>query len=182
MAINHSMDHSVTAASYLQEFPTVSIDSDSSLSSQCSLSSPSSLCPPHLCLSPRYNAAIWNQVGLVSLCLGVVGKHFEDIIVVLGDIAASFPDDIKKEKETKDRIQTSTERHANYGVSESHSNFRTGCGPAFAADIATGYGNSNVEGGNLRGQFGLYQRVNTDGRGKSRSYVSEIERHTRDIQ
>ncbi|KAG5546626.1 hypothetical protein RHGRI_018712 [Rhododendron griersonianum] len=59
MAINHSMDHSVTAASYLQEFPTPK--------------------PP----------------SLVSLCLRVVEKHFEDIIVVLGDIAASFPADIK---------------------------------------------------------------------------------------
>lgn len=33
--------------------------------------------------------------SLVSLCLRVVEKHFEDIIVVLGDIAASFPADIK---------------------------------------------------------------------------------------
>ncbi|XP_059664827.1 uncharacterized protein LOC132311111 [Cornus florida] len=32
---------------------------------------------------------------LVSLCLGVVGKHFEDIIEDLGEIAASFPADIK---------------------------------------------------------------------------------------
>uniref|UniRef100_A0A5B7C6W1 RNI-like superfamily protein n=1 Tax=Davidia involucrata TaxID=16924 RepID=A0A5B7C6W1_DAVIN len=33
--------------------------------------------------------------SLVSLCLGVVGKHFEDIIEDLGEIAASFPADIK---------------------------------------------------------------------------------------
>lgn len=33
--------------------------------------------------------------SLASLCLGVVGKHFEDIIEDLGDIAASFPADIK---------------------------------------------------------------------------------------
>ncbi|KAI8011736.1 hypothetical protein LOK49_LG06G00467 [Camellia lanceoleosa] len=32
---------------------------------------------------------------LVSLCLGVVGKHFEDIIEDLGEIAANFPADIK---------------------------------------------------------------------------------------
>ncbi|KAL6999288.1 hypothetical protein U1Q18_000450 [Sarracenia purpurea var. burkii] len=33
--------------------------------------------------------------SLVSLCLGVVGKHFEDIIQDLGDIASNFPADIK---------------------------------------------------------------------------------------
>lgn len=33
--------------------------------------------------------------SLVSLCLGVVGKHFEDITEDLGDIAANFPADIK---------------------------------------------------------------------------------------
>ncbi|XAR56689.1 hypothetical protein NMG60_11037264 [Bertholletia excelsa] len=33
--------------------------------------------------------------SLVSLCLGVVGKHFEDIIEDLGEIAANFPADIK---------------------------------------------------------------------------------------
>ncbi|KAI8552819.1 hypothetical protein RHMOL_Rhmol06G0297800 [Rhododendron molle] len=33
--------------------------------------------------------------SLVGLCLGVVGKHFEDIIEDLGDIAANFPADIK---------------------------------------------------------------------------------------
>ncbi|KAF7141554.1 hypothetical protein RHSIM_Rhsim06G0217400 [Rhododendron simsii] len=33
--------------------------------------------------------------SLVSLCLGVVGKHFEDIIEDLEDIAVNFPADIK---------------------------------------------------------------------------------------
>ncbi|KAK3027940.1 hypothetical protein RJ639_039407 [Escallonia herrerae] len=33
--------------------------------------------------------------SLVSLCLGFVGKHFEDIIEDLGDIASNFPSDIK---------------------------------------------------------------------------------------
>ncbi|KAG5529141.1 hypothetical protein RHGRI_008251 [Rhododendron griersonianum] len=33
--------------------------------------------------------------SLVGLCLGVVGKHFEDIIEDLGDIASNFPADIK---------------------------------------------------------------------------------------
>ncbi|GKV38818.1 hypothetical protein SLEP1_g46687 [Rubroshorea leprosula] len=33
--------------------------------------------------------------SLVSLCLGVVGRHLEDIIDELGDIADSFPADIK---------------------------------------------------------------------------------------
>lgn len=90
-----------------------------------------------------------------------------------------YPNKKKKQRNKgKQGREFSTERHANYGISESHSNFRTGCGPAFAADNATGYGNSNVEGGNLGGQFGLYQRENTDSRGNSRSYVSEIERHT----
>ncbi|XP_052208588.1 uncharacterized protein LOC127812243 [Diospyros lotus] len=32
---------------------------------------------------------------LVSLCLGVIGRHFEDIIEDLGEIAANFPADIK---------------------------------------------------------------------------------------
>ncbi|KAI8552941.1 hypothetical protein RHMOL_Rhmol06G0306900 [Rhododendron molle] len=70
----------------------------------------------------------------------------------------------KKRNKGKQGREFSTDRHANYGVSESHSNFQTGRGPAFAANIATGYGNSNVEGGNLGGQFGLYQRENTDSR------------------
>ncbi|KAA8526981.1 hypothetical protein F0562_008790 [Nyssa sinensis] len=34
-------------------------------------------------------------LSLVSLCLGVVGKHFEDIIEDLSEISASFPADIK---------------------------------------------------------------------------------------
>lgn len=33
--------------------------------------------------------------SLVSLCLGVVGKHLEDIIEDLGEIAINFPADIK---------------------------------------------------------------------------------------
>ncbi|XP_058072443.1 uncharacterized protein LOC131221257 isoform X1 [Magnolia sinica] len=33
--------------------------------------------------------------SLVSLCLGVLGRHFEDIIADLSEIAASFPPDIK---------------------------------------------------------------------------------------
>ncbi|XP_057461500.1 uncharacterized protein LOC130751810 isoform X2 [Actinidia eriantha] len=33
--------------------------------------------------------------SLISLCLGVIGKHFEDIIEDLGEIAANFPADIK---------------------------------------------------------------------------------------
>ncbi|XP_044473693.1 uncharacterized protein LOC123202037 [Mangifera indica] len=33
--------------------------------------------------------------SLVGLCLGVIGKHLEDIIEDLGEIAASFPADIK---------------------------------------------------------------------------------------
>lgn len=32
---------------------------------------------------------------LVSLCLGVVGKHFEDIIEDLAEISSNFPPDIK---------------------------------------------------------------------------------------
>lgn len=85
----------------------------------------------------------------------------------------------KKSKRNKGKQGKVTERHADYGVSESHSNFRTGCGPVFANSIATGYGSNNMEGGNPGGQFGLYQRENTDSRGYSRSYVSEIEQHAR---
>ena len=33
--------------------------------------------------------------SLVSLCLGVIGKHLEDIIVDLDEIAGNFPADIK---------------------------------------------------------------------------------------
>ena len=33
--------------------------------------------------------------SLESLCLGVVGKHFEDIIEDLGEIAVSIPADCK---------------------------------------------------------------------------------------
>lgn len=33
--------------------------------------------------------------SLESLCLGVVGKHFEDIIGDLGEIAVNFPADTK---------------------------------------------------------------------------------------
>lgn len=33
--------------------------------------------------------------SLLALCLGVIGKHLEDIIVDLGEIAVNFPADIK---------------------------------------------------------------------------------------
>lgn len=33
--------------------------------------------------------------SLVSLCLGVVGRHLEDIIADLGEIASNLPADIK---------------------------------------------------------------------------------------
>lgn len=33
--------------------------------------------------------------SLVSLCLGVIGRHFEDIIEDLTEIAANFPSNMK---------------------------------------------------------------------------------------
>ncbi|KAG5547275.1 hypothetical protein RHGRI_013072 [Rhododendron griersonianum] len=62
---------------------------------------------PGLRSSPyRQSFGRWNELpvlpiekpkppSLVGLCLGVVGKHFEDIIEDLGDIASNFPADIK---------------------------------------------------------------------------------------
>ena len=37
---------------------------------------------------------------LVSLCLGVVGKHLEDVIEDLDEIAINFPADIKVAPQT----------------------------------------------------------------------------------
>ncbi|KAJ0047230.1 hypothetical protein Pint_04119 [Pistacia integerrima] len=48
---------------------------------------------PHL--NPRSSREKAKPPSLVGLCLGVVGKHLEDIIEDLGEIAASFPADIK---------------------------------------------------------------------------------------
>lgn len=33
--------------------------------------------------------------SLVSLCIGIVGKHLEDIIPDLDEISANFPSDVK---------------------------------------------------------------------------------------
>lgn len=33
--------------------------------------------------------------SLVSLCVGLIGKHLEDIISDLDEISASFPSDVK---------------------------------------------------------------------------------------
>jgi hypothetical protein len=33
--------------------------------------------------------------SLVSLCVGVIGKHLEDIVADLGEIATNLPGDIK---------------------------------------------------------------------------------------
>lgn len=33
--------------------------------------------------------------NLVSLCVGVIGKHLEDIIPDLDEISANFPSDVK---------------------------------------------------------------------------------------
>ncbi|KAJ4725100.1 RNI-like superfamily protein [Melia azedarach] len=46
-------------------------------------------------LNPRLTRGKAKTPSLVSLCLGVVGKHLEDIIEDLGEIAINFPADIK---------------------------------------------------------------------------------------
>ncbi|KAK3199692.1 hypothetical protein Dsin_023107 [Dipteronia sinensis] len=46
-------------------------------------------------LNPRVFRGKAKPPSLLALCLGVVGKHLEDIIVDLGEIAVNFPADIK---------------------------------------------------------------------------------------
>ncbi|KAL5802460.1 hypothetical protein ACOSQ4_030765 [Xanthoceras sorbifolium] len=46
-------------------------------------------------LNPRVPREKAKPPSLLALCLGVVGKHLEDIIVDLGEIAVNFPADIK---------------------------------------------------------------------------------------
>ncbi|XP_047342273.1 uncharacterized protein LOC124945815 [Impatiens glandulifera] len=45
--------------------------------------------------SPTLQVQKLKAPSLVNLCLGIVGKHFEDIVEDLADIAANFPSDIK---------------------------------------------------------------------------------------
>ncbi|CAM8952957.1 unnamed protein product [Rhodiola kirilowii] len=61
---------------------------------------------PARCKSKPLSAAAFDSISrlpfskrkapaLLSLCLGVVGKHFEDIMLDLGEIAVNFPADVK---------------------------------------------------------------------------------------
>ncbi|PON51497.1 LRR domain containing protein [Parasponia andersonii] len=48
--------------------------------------------------NPQFSRKAWEKrrpPGLVSLCLGVIGKHLEDIILDLDEISGNFPADIK---------------------------------------------------------------------------------------